>query len=462
MADGRGQKMRLLGETPVSKALAALGLPIMVGLMVSALYNLVDAYFVAGLGQSAMGAIAVVFPLGQVAVGLGLLFGTGAASYVSRLLGRGETAVANQAVSTALYGAAVGAVVFAGLCVAGLDPILKLLGASDAVLPVARTYAGFYLLSLVFNAPNVAMNNMVSSEGAARTAMAALVAGAVLNVALDPVLIYGLGLGVAGAGAATVAGQLLTAGVYGAYAASGSSLFSFAPRDCRWTKPLLGEIFKVGAPTLVFQLLGGLAVALTNGAVAPYGDAAVAAMGAVSRVMALGNLMVFGFIKGLQPLVGFSYGAGNMGRLRRAIRVATLWSTGFCVAYGLGVWGFAPQILGLFAGENALMAEVGTVALRAQGITFAFFGFYTVYSSVFLALGNAGAGLLLGSCRQGICFVPALGLLSATFGLEGALYAQPLADGLAFAVAVAMAVWLRRHLGRGSATGAVAVVRGRV
>ncbi len=442
MAGGQAERMDLLRSAPVSKALAALGIPIMIGMLVSALYNLVDAYFVAGLGESAMGAISVVYPIGQVVVGIGLLFGTGAASYVSRLLGRGAMAAANCVVSTAVYGSVLVGVVYVACVALGLDPLLRALGASDTMMPDARAYAAMYLVGLLLNGFNVTMNNVVSCEGAARRAMVALLAGACLNMALDPVLIYGAGLGVAGAGLATVFGQLLTAALYVWYMLGGQSLFTFGVRDCRWSGEVLGQIFKIGVPTLTFQLLGSLAIAMTNVAAAPYGDSAVAAFGAVARIMSVGSLVVFGFIKGLQPIAGFSYGAHDIDRLMRAIQTAAWWSTGFCLVFGAVVAGAADYLMGLFAGDNLEMAGVGALALRVQGISFSVFGFYTVYSSVLLALGKAGWGMVLGSCRQGLCLVPLMAVLPLAFGFDGLVWAQPCADVLsAFA-----AVWVARGL----------------
>ncbi len=183
----RNKKIELLGSAPIPKALLAMGLPIMIGMMINALYNLVDAYFVGGLGTSQMGAISVAFPLGQVVVGLGLLFGNGASSYISRLLGHGDRETANKVASTALYSSIfVGAVII--ICtIIFLNPILKLLGATESILPYAITYTSIYVISSIFNVFNVTMNNIVASEGAAKTTMCALLTGAILNMILDPI-----------------------------------------------------------------------------------------------------------------------------------------------------------------------------------------------------------------------------------------------------------------------------------
>lgn len=444
----QNKKTDLLGKAPIPKALLALGLPTMIGMMVNALYNLVDAYFVAGLGTAQNGAIAVAFPLGQVVVGLGLLFGNGAASYISRLLGRGDKDTANKVASTALYSSVlVGAIVI--ICtMIFLNPILKLLGATESILPYAVTYTSIYIISSILNVFNVTMNNVVTSEGAAKTTMFALMAGAILNVILDPVFIYTLDLGIAGAAIATAISQVVSTFVYLFYIFSRKSNFSFRFQDCYFAKSILAEIFKIGVPTLIFQLLTSLSIALISGIAKTkgYGDSVIAAMGDVTRIVSMGSLMVFGFIKGFQPIAGYNYGAGKFERLYAAIKTTIIWSTIFCVLYGFLIAVFSGQIISQFTKNDTVLITTGQKALTAYGISFFLFGFYTVYSSLFLALGKAKEGFILGACRQGICFVPIIGILTLIWGMNGILYAQPVSDVISALITVFMAVRLHKKL----------------
>ena len=444
--NSQNKKMELLGSAPVSKALLALGLPTMIGMMINALYNLADAYFVGGLGTGQMGAITVAYPLGQVVVGLGLLFGNGAASYLSRLLGNGDREPADKVASTAIYSSvSVGAVAI--LCsLLFLKPILTQLGATESVMPYAITYAGIYVASSIFNVFNVTMNNIVSSEGAARTTMGVLMAGALINVILDPVFIYGLDLGIAGAAAATAVSQSASTLIYLGYIFRKKSIFSFHIKECRFTRAIMSEILKIGIPTLIFQLLTSLSITMVNGAAKAYGDSALAAMGAVTKIMSVGSLMVFGFIKGLQPIAGYSWGAKRYGRLREAVRTSVIWSTAFCTVFGLAAAICSSHVIAQFTKNDLEMIRIGTAALRANGVSFLFFGFYTVYSSLFLAMGKAKEGCLLGACRQGLCFVPAILILPALWGLQGILYAQPAADIVSAAAALYMAIRLHKEL----------------
>lgn len=406
----QSKKMKLLEEVPIPKALLALGLPTMIGMLINALYNLVDTYFVGGLGTEHMGAITVAYPLGQVVVGVGLLFGNGAAAYLSRLLGRGDKEMANKVASTALYSSVCSGAVVILCSVIFIKPILKQLGAIDSVMPYALTYTRIYIVFSIFNVFNVTMNNIVSSEGAAKTAMCALITGAVLNVILDPLLIYGLNFGIAGAAIATAASQVVSTVVYLCYIFKKKSVFHFHIKEFCFTKEIMSEILKIGIPTLLFQILTSLLVAMTNDAAAEYGGSALAAMGPVTKIMSIGSLVVFGFLKGFQPIAGFSYGSKKYERLREAIRISIIWSTIFCVFFALILIIFPRAIVSQFAKNDMEMVRVGQMALRANGI----------------------------------CFVPVILFLPRILGLRGVIYAQPIADIITAVVTAFMAYNLHK------------------
>ncbi len=208
----------------------------------------------------------------------------------------------------------------------------------------------------------------------------------------------------------------------------------------------MSEILKIGIPTLVFQILTSVSISLINNAAGDYGDSAIAGMGVVTRLISMGSLSVFGFIKGFQPIAGYSYGAKKFDRLREAIKTSILWSTVFCVIFGLVLALFPTAIVSGFTKSDTEMIRIGSAALRANGISIMLFGFYTVYSSLFLALGKGREGFILGACRQGICFIPIILLLPIVWELNGILYAQPIADVLSAIITVFMAIPLHRKL----------------
>lgn len=442
----KNTKLEILGSMPIPRALLVLGLPNMVGMLINALYNLADTYFVGDLGTDQMGAITIVYPLGQIIIGLGLLFGAGAAANLSRLLGRGDFKAADKVVSTAIYSSVVTGAIIIIISVIFLKPILRQLGALESMMPYAVPYAGIYIVFSIFNVFNVTMNNIVSSEGAAKTGMLALLAGAVLNVILDPILIYSLDMGVTGAAVATAISQFISACVYLIYILKKSSLFSFSIREYSFTGGVFREILKIGIPVLTFQILTSVSISMINSAANDYGSSALAAMGPVTKIMSVGSLVVFGFLKGFQPIAGYSYGAKNYGRLQEAIRTAVIWSTAFGIMFCIIAVVFSNGIMSQFTKDDMEMVHIGQFALCANGISFIFFGFYTAYYFLFLVMGKAVEGFLLGICRQGLCFIPIILILPGIAGLDGVILSQPIADIISAIITAAMAIPLHKKL----------------
>jgi len=234
--------------------------------------------------------------------------------------------------------------------------------------------------------------------------------------------------------------------IYLHYIFSRKSIFTFRIRDCRFNRENMVEILKIGIPTLLTNVLTATSVTLTNRAAAPFGDVAIAAMGTAMRILAIGALMVFGFIKGFQPIAGFSYGARNFDRLRDVTRTAIWWTTTFCAVIGAILIALRTPIMAQFAAGNMEMMNIGRTALTAHSAALVTFGFYTVCSCLFLALGRARAGLFLGICRQGICLIPAIIIMPTIWGLNGVLYAKPVADVIASIIAAVMTLRLQRDI----------------
>jgi putative MATE family efflux protein len=291
------------------------------------------------------------------------------------------------------------------------------------------------------------MNNIVTSEGAAKTTMFAMLAGAVLNIILDPIFIYTLNLGIAGAAIATAIAQIVSTLVFLFYIFRKKSVFNFSVKACCFSKEIMSEILKIGIPTMAFQLLASLSITLINMQAKEYGDSVIAGMGAVTRIISMGSLMVFGFLKGFQPIAGYSYGAKKYERLFEVTKTAIIWSTIFCTIFGLTMALFPIAIISQFTKGDIDMINVGQTALCANGFSFLLFGFYTVYSSLFLVLGKAKEGFILGACRQGIFFVPIILILPMIWGISGILYAQPISDVISAIATVFMAVHLHKELG---------------
>lgn len=444
--DKKNNKIALLSTVSIPKALLAMGLPTMLGMMVNAIYNIVDALFIGRLGTVQMSGITVAFPITQVVVGLGLLFGSGAGSYISRLLGQNQKEKADKTASTALYSSLCVGAIFIILTLIFLRPVLRLTGATNENISYAVSYTRIYIIFSILNIFNVTMNNIVTSEGAAKITMFALASGAVLNIGLDPIFIIVFKTGVSGAAIATAISQGVSALVYIIYILRKKSIFTFNIKHITYTKDIMSEIFKIGVPTMFFQILTSVSISLTNYQCKGYGESVIAGMGAVTRIISMLSLMIFGFLKGFQPIAGFSYGAKNFDRLHKSIKISILWSTIFCTVTGLTASLFSKPIVSFFTKNDSAMIDFGMKALRMNGLTFILFGFCTVYSSLFLALGKGRDGFILGACRQGICFIPVILLLPYIFNRNGIIFAQPVADILTTIITVFMVISLNKQL----------------
>lgn len=421
------KRLFTLGEESVPRALIKLGIPSMIGMMTSALYNLVDAFFVGKLGTAQVGAVTVAYPLSVVFLGFGLLFGFGASSYLARLLGNKQYKRADECASTALFtslGAALAVVIFLLIF---LTPLLKVLGATQSILPYAKDYAVLFIIGLTFNVFNATVNNIITSEGAAIYSMVSMLCGGIANMILDPIFIFGFDMGVKGAALATLASRLVSFTIYIVYIKSGKSNFHFALKNYRFDKEIFAEIFKIGIPMLIYQLLCSVALAITNSFAAGYGDHAVAAFGIVSRILSLNIMMIMGFLKGYQPFVGYNYGAGKYDRVRNSTRTALLWTTIFSVAVAVIMIAARTPLMHAFS-HNTKVIELGGKIMIANAVTFISMGYQMTYSIMFMGLGKAKEGGMISMGRQGIFFIPIIIVLSLLIGLNGIILTQPAAD----------------------------------
>ncbi len=441
----KSNRIYLLEEAGVASALLKLGIPTMVGMLISALYNAIDAYFVGGLGMSQMGAVSVVFPVVQIIIGLGMMFGAGASSYISRLLGKGDNEQADKTASTSLFsGLLVGAIIIIGIMVF-LDPVLTALGSTETILPYARAYAKIYVTGSIINVFTVMMNNLLTAQGATKFTMIAMLTGSIANVILDPVMIYGMDLGIEGAAIATVISLCINMALYIGYIAKKKGVLRFSVRNIDPSKTIYAEVLKIGIPVLLFQMLASVAMGSINTAAKPYGDYAVAAMGAVTRIMTVVTYVVFGFLKGFQPFAGYNYGAKKYERLKKSIRLCMIWSTVFCIVAAIVLFIFADPIVSLF-GTDTEMAGIAAKALRLNAVLFITFGFQMVYASLYLAIGKSLVGSVLSLSRQGIFFFPLVLVLPHVMGLTGVVWVQPMADLLTTILTIVFAVRINHTL----------------
>ena len=432
-------------ETPVAKLILMLGIPTTISMLVTSIYNMADTYFVGQIGTSASGAVGVVFGLMAIIQAFGFMFGHGAGSIISRSLGAKDTERASQIGSTSFVCAMITGALISILGILCLDPLMRLLGSTETILPYARTYAFYILLAAPFMASSCVLNNVLRYEGRAALAMIGLVTGGLLNILGDYMLVNRLGMGVRGAGLATAISQTISFCIL-------LSIFVLGKTDSKLSLKRVSKdrndvilICKTGFPSLVRQGLSSISTMVLNGQAGMYGDAAVAAMSIVNRVCFFAFSVGLGIGQGFQPVSAFNYGAKKYGRVQKGFFVTLTIGEAFLGTFAILGFLNAETLVGLFRDDPAVIA-IGTVALSAQMISLFFQPLAVCANMMFQSIGKNGIATILSMLRSGVCLIPTLLILSAALGLTGIEIAQPVSDVLTFMISVPFVVRFLRTL----------------
>ena len=428
-----------LTETPVRRLILTLAVPTIISMLVTGLYNMADTYFVGRISTQATAAVGVVFPLMSIIQSLGFFCGQGSGNYVSRKLGAGDKDEAKEMAATGFALAFVIGIVFCGSCWIFRRPLALLMGALPSILDDTLAYMGIILIGGPFMMAQFTLNNQLRFQGNAFYAMIGLVSGAVLNIGLDPLLMFKFGMGVAGAALATILSQIVafTILLIGDLKVSEVAVH---PKNVRFNRHYLLEIANGGTPSLARQGLGSISSVLLNTfAGIMGGDAAIAGMSVVTRTMMLAMSALIGFGQGFQPVCSFNYGAKKYRRVRDGFWFCVLYGTLFLVLLAVPGFIFAPRVIGFFRDDPAVI-EVGKTALRFQACVFPLNGFIIMSNMMLQSMGKGVRATLLASFRSGLFMIPSLLTLSALLGLRGVEMAQTVSDALTFAAAIPLVV----------------------
>ena len=436
---------RKMTETPIPKLVLTLGIPTTISMLVTNIYNMADTFFVGTLGTSASGATGVVFGLMGIIQAFGFMLGHGAGSNISRRLGSREVDKARMYAATSFY-ASLGAgllILLFGFCFQ--DPLLRLLGSTDSILPYARDYSTWILLAAPAMAGSCVMNNILRYEGKATFAMCGLVSGGLLNILGDYLLIQVFSLGISGAGISTAVSQYISAGILLVPFVTKKVQSRVTPRFVSHRFGDLLTILTTGLPSMMRQGLGSISTMVLNGCAGPYGDAAIAAMSIVSRVMNFLFCIGLGVGQGFQPVSAFNYGAKKYSRTKDAALFTCFFSmVVLAVAAAFG-WVFAGPIVTLFREDPDVIA-IGTFALQAHCIALCFLPISVCGNMLFQSIGKSGRATFLASSRSGLFFIPIVLLLNWCMGLTGLQIAQAVADILSALVTLPLVWSFLRHL----------------
>lgn len=437
------EKMSL---TPIPRLILGLSVPAVISMLVTNIYNLVDTAFVGQLGTSASGAVGIVFGFMSIIQAIGFMFGQGAGSILSRALGMKDRQSASVNASAGFFASFLSGVL---ICIFGfvfLDDMVFWLGSTQTIAPFAKTYITYILISAPFMCSCLTLNNILRYEGRAFLGMIGLMSGAILNMAVDPVLMFGLDLGIAGAGLSTALSQLISWGILLFMFLSGKTESKLSLKNAVYFTPrLFGNIIATGFPSLLRQVLNSITAVMLNNCCAVYGDAAVAAMSIVSRIVFFAFSIAIGIGQGYQPVAAFSYGAKKFSRLRKGFWFAVCASeTIIFVTTALLVL-LSDDLIALFRDDPGVI-EIGTRALRLQALATLILPLCMVIEMLFQSTGRRLGATLLSALRNGLFFIPALLILSNVRGIAGIQEAQPLSLLLSVPVFLIFAVIFFRKL----------------
>lgn len=419
-----------LGEVNVFKLLIKFSIPAIVGMLVNALYNVIDRIYIGnGVGSLGIAGTTIAFPVMLVMMAFSMLIGIGANSLVSIRLGQNRKEEAE-----GIFGNAISllilipiAITIIGLAI--LDPLLKFLGASEQILPYARDYLQIILLGGIFQSIAMGMNNFIRSEGNPKIAMYTMLIGALINTILDPIFIFVFNWGMRGAALATILSQAVSAIWVFGYFLSGKSLLKIHLKKLRLKSEVTIGILSLGAAPFAMQIAASIQNLIMNTSLATYGgDVAISGMGIVNSILTLIIMPIFGINQGAQPIIGYNYGAKKYDRVKETYKLAVIFATCIVVLGWILTRIFPEQLVAMFNKEDTDLIVFGVIAIKRFMIFLPVIGFQIVSATYFQAVGKPKHSALLGLSRQALILIPALIILPKYFGLEGVLSAGPLAD----------------------------------
>ena len=437
-----------LGEEKITTLLWRFSLPAITGMVVNAFYNVIDSIFVGrGVGEIGLTAVTIAFPIMIVLMGLGMLIGVGAAAVVSLRIGEKKQREAEKILGNAFTLSMILAIGFTVCILLFLDPLLIILGAEPNVLPYARDFTKIIVLGSPFMYVGFGLNNIVRAEGNPRMAMSTTLISAGLNIVLNPLFIFSFHLGVGGSALATVVSQGVSAVWILIYFLRGKSLLKLRKANFVLDKEVVLSIFKIGMSPFLMQIAASMTTVLFNYTLLRYsGELAVASIGIINRIAMLMLMPIFGISQGLQPIIGYNYGAGNYSRVIKALKIAICAATLFSTTGFVLVQIFDKQIIMLF-NDNSELIAIGSAAMRINLCMLPVIGFQIIGANYFQAVGKAGYAIVLSMSRQLILLIPLLLLLPTLIGVNGVWLASPISDFTSALLTGVFLFWELRKLG---------------
>lgn len=438
-------------ETPIKKLVTILAIPCVISMLVSSIYNFADTFFVSRLGESASGAVGVVFSIMAIIQAIGFTLGMGSGANISAKLGEKDNKEASLIASSAFFLALVLGLLVTLFGLIFLDPLMKVLGATDTVLPYAKNYATYILIGSPIMMGTFVLNNQLRAEGKARLSMVGITIGGFLNIGLDPLFIFVFDLGIKGAAIATLISQSVSFIILLSFFIFKKSVLHLSLKGGFSSFRRYVDVVRLGLPSLCRQGLASLATVLLNRQAGLYGgDSALAAMSIVTKVFMIVNSVVIGIGQGFQPVAGYNYATKKFSRVKEAYLFAFILDTIVMALLGTVFFIFSKEIIFLCIGNNDDVINIGKMALRYQCISMPLLALNTIVNMAFQSTRMKWKATLLSSCRQGIFFIPLVYILPSLLKVKGVTLVQPLADVATFVFSIPFFIWFLHHLKSGN------------
>lgn len=438
-----------MANAPISKIIPKLAVPTIISMLVTSIYNMADTFFVSQLGTSASGAVGIIFSAMAIIQALAFMIGMGTGNFIARMIGAGNRKLAEELASIAFFtGFGVGLVI-AVIGNANIGQLVRMLGSTETIAPYAEAYASYIFVAAPFMICSFIMNNLLRFQGKALFAMVGITTGGVLNMVLDPIFIFGLDMGTAGAALATGISQFISFCILMFMCNSREECISIHPKKFKPTLAIYGEIIHGGLPSLGRQGIASIATIIMNTMAQPYGDAAIAAMSIVNRFMMFVGSAMIGFGQGYQPVCSYCFGARLYDRVKKACVYCVKVSTIFLLAVSVIGLIFSGNIIQMFRKDDLEVIRIGTLALRLQLLTMPLQGLVVMGGNMTpQSIGYGIRATIVSTARQGWLLIPILLCTVPVFGVLGIQMAQPIADVGTFILAAVVTKGIFKDLDR--------------
>jgi len=431
-----------LEKAPVSKAIMHMVIPMMLSLMAMLLYNITDAFFIGKLNNTAMmAAVTLALPFSTILMALGNLFGAGAGTYVSRLLGESDFKSVKSVSSVNFWSSLITGCIFMLICLPLLTPILHLLGANGATMSYTRDYVLIFVIGAPFIIANFSLEQIVRAEGASTASMIGMLSGVIINMILDPIFIFVFHLDILGAALASVLGNMFSVAWYIYYLQKKSTVQSVSIKDFKPSKKIYKNIFKVGVSAFLLDGFMAITCLLANNFAVIYGDNVVAGFGICQRIVQIVDFVSISFSMGTVPLIAFAYSAKSNERLSKIIRITTLYLVSITIGLSVILLVFRAQIIGVFSIDPKVIA-IGQTILIAQLCSTIFAGLSALFTGIFQAFGKGVQSTVM-SIMRGIAFIPILIIGNLLFAVNGVIWAMTISEAFACMVGVILYLTLK-------------------